>query len=112
MTYGARMGAALAIVWVAAGAAHTPAQGDAIQTFLDSKALQGNYNAVVVDYLLNEGERALTSTQRKQALDQLVSGLKAKAEATQGTQLTAAVGNLAGVLLSVFGGDVVGEAGA
>jgi hypothetical protein len=83
-----------------------------VQAFLDSKALQGAYNGVVIDYLLAEGKPKLSEAQHKQALDQLVAALKEKVGVTQNEQLTAALGNLVGVLMGAAGGDTLGEAGA
>ncbi|MEW6366356.1 MAG: HEAT repeat domain-containing protein [Acidobacteriota bacterium] len=94
----------------AAAVSGTPAASP-IQKYLDSRVLDGTYNGVVVDYLLEEGKGTLTEAQRKQALDQLLAAMKAKARVTQGEQLTAALGNLVGVLMGAAGGDVAGEAG-
>lgn len=97
---------------VAAKPAKAPAASADLQRFLDEKALQNDYNGIVVDFLVGEGENALAPEQRKQALDQLVAGLQAQTKVTSDEQLYTALGALVGMGMGAAGSDVVSDAGA
>ncbi len=90
-----------------------PREADAtIQAMLDSKVLMGDYNGIVVDFLVNEGKNKLAPEQRKQALDQLVAALKEKTQVSKDEQLTMALGTLVGIGMGAANDDVVSDAGS
>ncbi|MBU4460740.1 MAG: ankyrin repeat domain-containing protein, partial [Verrucomicrobia bacterium] len=90
--------------------AAAPAEG--LQPLLDSKALAGEYNGVVVDFLVEEGKDRLSAGQRKEALDQLVSSLKEKARVTKDEQISMSLGVLTGIGMGAARDDIVADAGA
>lgn len=83
-----------------------------LQPLLDSKALAGDYNGVVVDFLVEEGRNRLSPEQRKQALDQLVASLKEKAHVSKDEQLTMSLGVLTGIGMGAVRDDIVADAGS
>lgn len=88
-----------------------PAASASIQDFLAKKVLVDNYNGIVVDYLVEEGKNALDPAQRKEALDQLVAGLKARTQVSKDEQLTTALGALVGIGMGASESDVLSDAG-
>ena len=95
----------------AAAAQPPPAASASLQDFLSKKVLVDNYNGIVVDYLVEEGKDALDPAQRKEALDQLVAGLKAKTQVSKDEQLTTALGALVGMGMGASESDVLSDAG-
>jgi len=87
-------------------AAASLAADDSVAKILAGKQLAKAYNPELLDYLLEEGKPKLSKAQHKAALDQLVSGLMANIEVTQGEQVAASLATLGGLL----SGGVVGEA--
>ncbi|HBA83057.1 MAG TPA: hypothetical protein DCZ95_03085 [Verrucomicrobia bacterium] len=83
-----------------------------IQAMLDSKILLGDYNGIVVDFLVKEGKNKLSPDQRQQALDQLVAALKEKTQVSKDEQLTMALGTLVGIGMGAANDDVVSDAGS
>jgi len=73
-----------------------------VEEVLASGQLEQAYNPVLLNFLLDEGKDSLPEAQHKQAIDQLVTSLKADIEVTGGEQATAALTQAAGLLL---GGD-------
>ncbi len=85
---------------------------DSIQTILDSKALQGEYNPVLVSFLLDEGKAKLPQKQQKLALDQQLAGFKESVDVKPSEKVTAQVATLAGALLGGDVGDATADAAA
>ncbi len=83
-----------------------------LQSLLDSKALAGEYNGVVVDFLVEEGKDRLSAGQRKEALDQLVTSLKEKARVSKDEQISMSLGALTGIAMGAARDDIVADAGA
>ena len=82
------------------------------ETIVQSGKLQTYYNAIVVDYLIEEGRDRLPAPLTKQALDQLVAALMEKTNVSKDKQLEMALGTLAGIAMGAAGNDVVSGAGA
>ncbi|UCF37302.1 MAG: HEAT repeat domain-containing protein [Acidobacteriota bacterium] len=76
---------------------------DTPASMLEAGALSQSYNPVLLDYLLEEGKSQLPEEQHKQAVDQLLTALKANVQVTQGEQLAASLTALGGLLI---GGEV------
>ncbi len=76
-----------------------------VQAMLDSGALRGAYNPVVLSYLMEEGRPRLTSAQHKQAVEQLVAGFRSSIDIKPGAQVAAALATAAGMLA----GGAVGQ---
>ena len=76
---------------------------DTVESVLESGKLAEAYNPVLLNFLLHEGKDTLPEAQRKQAIDQLVTALKANLNITQGAETTAEIADLAGQIL---GGDI------
>ncbi|MBN1670576.1 MAG: HEAT repeat domain-containing protein [Kiritimatiellae bacterium] len=102
----------VAAVFLLPGAVNLAVAGDTVESLLAEKALEKAYNAVLVDYLVEEGKEKLPAEQQKAALDQLVTALKAKTHVSKDEQITTALGAAVGLSMGLAGGDVVGEAGA
>ena len=85
---------------------------DTVQSILDSKALQGEYNPVLVSFLLDEGKAKLPQKQQKLALDQQLAGFKEEVDIKPSEQVTAQVATLAGALLGGDVGDATADAAA
>lgn len=85
---------------------------DTVQSILDSKALQGEYNPVLVSFLLDEGKTRLPAKQHKLALDQQLAGFKEEVDIKPSEQVTAQVATLAGALLGGDVGDATADAAA
>jgi HEAT repeat protein len=83
----------------------TGLHAQSIQEILDSKALQREYNPVLVGFLLEEGKSKLPSKQQKEALDQQLSRFREEINVKPSGEATAAAATLAGML-------VKGDAGA
>ncbi len=83
-----------------------------LQPLLASKALAGEYNGIVVDFLVEEGQGMISAEQRRQALDQLVTSLKEKAHVTKDEQLTMSLGVLTGIGMGAARDDIVSDAGS
>ena len=62
---------------------------DDVATILESGDLAKAYNPVLLNFLLGEGKGVLPEEQRKQAIDQLVTALKATIEISQGEAIAA-----------------------
>jgi len=67
---------------------------------------------VLVDFLVEEGRNKVPAKQRKAALNQLVTALKAKTTVTKDDQLYTALGALTGMAMSMSGSGVISSAGA
>lgn len=89
-----------------------PAASADLQKLLDQKALQNDYNGIVVDFLVGEGRNSLAPAQRKEALDQLVAALKAKTQVSKDEQLFTALGALVGMGMGAMNDDVLSDAGS
>jgi len=76
-----------------------------VQAMLDSGALRGAYNPVVLSYLMEEGRPRLTSAQHKEAIEQLVAGFRSAIDIKPGAQVAAALATAAGMLA----GGAVGQ---
>ena len=85
---------------------------DSIQSLLDSKALQADYNPVLVSFLLDEGKSKVPQKQQKLALDQQLAGFKQEVDVKPSEQVTAQVATLAGALLGGDVGDATADAAA
>lgn len=85
---------------------------DSIQTILDSKALQAEYNPVLVSFLLDEGKAKLPQKQQKLALDQQLAGFKESVDVKPSENVAAQVATLAGALLGGDVGDATADAAA
>jgi tetratricopeptide (TPR) repeat protein len=83
-----------------------------VDSILEAHALETAYNPVLLDYLLEEGAQALPDTQRKGALDQLVSALKQDVEITPEEQKTAAMLAAGAALAELLGGSDTSDLGA
>ena len=83
-----------------------------VQSVLDSKALQSDYNPVLVSFLLGEGKARVGEKQQKAALDQQLAGFKASINIKPSEQVTASVATLAGALLGGDVGDATADAAA
>ncbi len=79
---------------------------------LKSKQLQSSYNPVVLDYLLNEGKRALPEATRKEAIDQLVTALKQDIVITPEEQKAASLLVAGSAMAQLLGGASSRELGA
>jgi len=82
-----------------------------IDELLGSGRLEGEFNAVVLDYLLDEGRDNLTAEQHRQAVDQLVAALKQDLDITPAEQRAAASAVAASSLAQLFGGETGAELG-
>jgi HEAT repeat protein len=76
-----------------------------VQTMLDSGALRGAYNPVVLSYLMEEGRPRLSATQHKQAVEQLVAGFRSAIDIKPGAQVVAGLASAVGMLA----GGTVGQ---
>jgi tetratricopeptide (TPR) repeat protein len=85
---------------------------ETVDRLLEEKKLEAAYNPVLLDYLLEEGADDLPETQRKEALDQLVTALKQDVEITPEEQKTAALLAAGAAMAQLLGGDDVGDYGA
>ncbi|MDX1582035.1 MAG: hypothetical protein R3338_00380, partial [Thermoanaerobaculia bacterium] len=88
-----------------------PAMADTVDEILETEALATSYNPVLLDYLLNEGRDALPDEQRKKAIDQLVTALKADIEITPEEQRAASLAAAAAGMAQLFGGRDGNELG-
>jgi tetratricopeptide (TPR) repeat protein len=89
-----------------------PTYSETVENILDAGGLKVAYNPVLLDYLLEEGADDLPDDQRKQAIDQLVTALKADIEITPAEQKAAAMAAAAAGLAQLFGGRDAGDLGA
>ena len=89
-----------------------PAANPSIQQILDSGTLAREYNGVVVDFLVEEGKNRIAPDQRKQALDQLVTSLKEKAQVSKDEQVSMSLGVLIGIGMGSARDDIVSDAGS
>lgn len=92
----------LTVVLILGGPAPAKAS-ESVASMLAGQGLTKAYNPVLLDYLLNEGRRHLSTTQRKKALDQLVTALKKDIEITPAEQKTAALATAGAGLAELFG---------
>ena len=74
--------------------------------------LSKNYNAITVDYLVQEGQNRLPANLHKEALDQLVKALTDKTTVSKDEQLEMALGTLTGIAMGAAGNDIVSDAGS
>jgi len=79
--------------------------GGGVQAMLDSGALRGAYNPVVLSYLMEEGRPRLSATQHKQAVEQLVAGFRSAIDIKPGAQVVAGLASAVGMLA----GGTVGQ---
>ena len=86
-------------------------KAETVDSYLASNKLKSTTNGVFIDYLLEEGQKKLTASQHKKALDQAVFQLKQKINVTSDEQLDAALTSLAGMSMQMAGNDVVAGAG-
>ncbi|OGV65706.1 MAG: hypothetical protein A2283_12495 [Lentisphaerae bacterium RIFOXYA12_FULL_48_11] len=84
----------------------------AVQAVIASGQLAMEYNGVLVSFLGNEAKRWMGEVERKAALDQAVSALKAKIDISKGEQVETGLGTAVALAMQLAGGDVVGKAGA
>lgn len=82
-----------------------------IEELLEQKALVGDYNPELLDYLLEEGRDAIPTEQRQAALDQLVIALKQDIEITPEEQRAAAMAVAGAGVAQLFGGSSGSEYG-
>ena len=94
-----------------AGLAAGPLRAESIETMLAEGKLKQAYNPVLLDYLLEEGKKALPEKQRKRAIDQVVTALKQAIEITPEEQRAAALAAAAAGLAELLGGQTVAELG-
>ena len=87
-----------------------PIAANSVQTILDSKALQSEYNPVLVSFLMEEGKARLQQIHHKLALDQQLAGFKEQADVKPSEQVTAQVATLAGALLGGDAGEATADA--
>jgi len=83
-----------------------------VASVLESGELRTAYNPVLLDFLLEEGKSRLPEAQRKEALDQLVTALKADVEITPEEQKTAALLAASAALAEAFGGNDARDLGS
>jgi HEAT repeat protein len=91
-------------------AAAAPAGTDPLQALLDKKALAGAYNPVLLDFLVEEGEKKVPAAQRRAALDQQVAGFREQATITKGEQATAGLATALGAILGGQTGGAIEDA--
>lgn len=104
--------AAILVALASLTASAAPVPAPVLQPLLDTRALAGEYNGIVVDFLVEEGKDRLAPEQKKQALDQLVTSLKEKATVTKDEQITMSLGVLTGIGMGAARNDIVADAGA
>jgi HEAT repeat protein len=85
---------------------------DPIQALLDGKALQGNYNPVLLEFLTAEGKDKLSAKQREAAVTQLVATFREQVQIKPGEQVAASLATLAGLLAGGTVGSGVREGAA
>jgi len=81
------------------------AEAGGVQTMLDSGALKGAYNPVLLSYLMEEGRPRLAAAQHKQAVEQLVAGFRNAIDIKPGAQVVAGLASAVGMLA----GGTVGQ---
>jgi len=86
-------------------AANAASEAGGVQAMLDSGALRGAYNPVVLSYLMEEGRPRLSSAQHKQAIEQLVAGFRSAIDIKPGAQVAAGLATAVGMLA----GGAVGQ---
>ena len=84
---------------------------DAVSQILKNGKLRTAYNPVLLDYLVEEGADDLPKKLHKQALDQLVTALKAETTITDAEQRTAALATAAALLAEALGSGLTSELG-
>ena len=83
----------------------------ALQTLITSEALAKEYNGVLVSFLGSEAKRWMREQERKMALDQAVTALKAKIEIAGNEQIETSLGAAVGMAMQLADDGIVGEAG-
>jgi HEAT repeat protein len=77
-----------------------------LQSMLETGALRGAYNPVLLSYLMEEGKPRLGSEEHKQAIEQLVAGFRSSIDLKPGGQVVAGLATAVGL----FAGGTVGQA--
>jgi len=89
-----------------------PAAAASIESMLEAGQLKAAYNPILLDYLVEEGTKALPEAQHKEALEQLVTALRAETDITAGEQQAAGLATAAALLAQAFGGGMTAEMGS